>query len=61
MGRRITDEVLDAFAVVAPPDQVAERLLARYGDIFTRTGFYAPFPAPEGFWEPIMRQVQAAG
>jgi probable F420-dependent oxidoreductase len=58
MGRRITDEVLDEFAIVAAPDQVADRLLARYGDIFTRTGFYAPFPTPEGFWEPSMRQIQ---
>jgi probable F420-dependent oxidoreductase len=59
MGRRISDEVLDAFAVLAPPDQVAERVLARYGDIFTRTGFYAPYPTPDGFWEPIARRVQA--
>ena len=61
MGRRITDEVLDAFAIVAPPNQVAARLLARYGDIFTRTGFYSPHPLPEGFWEPIIRDLQATG
>jgi probable F420-dependent oxidoreductase len=59
MGRRIDDDVLGEFAVVAPPDQVAERLMARYGDVFTRLGFYAPYPTPDGFWEPIMRQVQA--
>jgi probable F420-dependent oxidoreductase len=59
MGRRIDDDMLDAFAVVASPDTVAERLLARYGDVFTRLGFYAPYPLPDGFWEPIMRQVQA--
>jgi probable F420-dependent oxidoreductase len=59
MGRRITDEMLNEFAIVAPPDQVAGQLLAKYGDIFTRTGFYAPFPVPHGFWEPIMRELQA--
>lgn len=60
MGRRITDDMLDAFAVVAPPSDVARQLLARYGDIFTRTGFYAPYPAPDGFWDPIMQQVQGS-
>ena len=59
MGRRVTDDVLDAFAVVAAPSDVPRQLLARYGDIFTRTGFYAPYPAPDGLWDPIMRQVQA--
>jgi probable F420-dependent oxidoreductase len=59
MGRRIDDDVLRAFAVVAPPDKVAAELLGRYGDVFTRLGFYAPYPMPEGFWEPIRRQVQA--
>jgi len=59
MGRRITDEMLHEFAIVAPPDKVAEQLVAKYGDVFTRTGFYAPYPMPEGFWEPIMRELQA--
>jgi probable F420-dependent oxidoreductase len=60
MGRRITDEMLHEFAIVAPPGQVAERLLARYGDVFTRAGFYAPYPVPDGFWEPIMQELKAA-
>ncbi len=58
MGRRIDDDVLDAFAIVAPPEQVAATMLARYGDIFTRVGFYAPYALPDGFWAPIMREVQ---
>jgi probable F420-dependent oxidoreductase len=60
MGRRITDEMLHEFAIVAPPDLVAERLLAVYGDVFTRTGFYAPYRVPDGFWEPIMQKLKAA-
>jgi probable F420-dependent oxidoreductase len=61
MGRRISDEVLDAFAVVAPPDQVAAGVLSRYGDLFTRCGLYAPYPLPDEFWRPIVRELQAAG
>jgi hypothetical protein len=60
MGRLITDEMVNEIAIVAPPDQVASRLLALYGDIFTRTGFYAPYAVPDGFWDPIRAELQAA-
>jgi probable F420-dependent oxidoreductase len=60
MGRRVTDEMLHEFAIVAPPRRVAEQILAKYGDVFTRTGCYAPYPVPEGFWQPIIREVRAA-
>ncbi len=60
MGRRITDEMLHEFAIIAPPEQVADRLLAQYGDVFTRTGFYAPYATSEGLWEPIIEKLKAA-
>jgi len=59
MSCRITDEQLQEFAIVASPEQVAAKLLTKYGDVFTRTGFYAPYPVPEGFWHPIMCEVCA--
>jgi probable F420-dependent oxidoreductase len=60
MGRLITDEMVNEIAIVAPPDEVADRLLATYGDVFTRTGFYAPYAVPDGFWDPIKAKLQAA-
>lgn len=60
MGRLITDEMVNEIAIVAPPGQVAERLLATYGDVFTRTGFYAPYAVPDGFWDPIRAELQSA-
>jgi probable F420-dependent oxidoreductase len=60
MARRIDDEVLDAFAVVAAPDKIARGVLDRYGDVFTRLGLYAPYPVPDGFWDPVRREIQAA-
>ncbi len=36
MGLLITDEMLDAFAVVGEPDGIAEGVLARYGDVVDR-------------------------
>src|ERR1700759_3765801 len=43
MGRLITDDVLDAFAVRAEPDDVAPELLKRYGDLVDRVSLYAPY------------------
>ena len=37
MGSLITDDMLDAFGIVGPPEEIAGRLLARYGDIVDRT------------------------
>jgi len=36
MGDRITDEILEEFAVVAEPDKVAGKLKARFGDVVGR-------------------------
>ncbi len=45
MGNLITDDMLDAFGIVGPPEEVAGRLLARYGDIVDRTSAaYANLP-----------------
>ena len=45
MGSLITDDMLDAFGIVGPPEEIAGRLLARYGDIVDRTSAaYANLP-----------------
>ena len=36
MGTLVTDEILDAFAIVAPPKDVPDRLLKRYGGLIDR-------------------------
>ena len=36
MGERISDEMLDAFAVVADPNDVGKAVTARYGDVVDR-------------------------
>ena len=48
MGELVTDEILAAFAVVAEPDQVADQIIARYGDIVDRTSAaYGGIPAEQ--------------
>jgi probable F420-dependent oxidoreductase len=46
MGQLVSDEVLNAFAVAGDPAQVADQLLARFGDIVNRISIYTPY-APE--------------
>lgn len=42
MGTLITDDILDAFAIVAEPDDVVPAFLARYGDFVDRTVMSVP-------------------
>lgn len=42
MGTLITDEILDAFAVVAPPDKVARGIIDRIGEVVDRVSLYTP-------------------
>ena len=43
MADLVSDEVVDAFAVVGPPGDVPGELVKRYGDMVTRMSFYAPY------------------
>jgi len=43
MGELITDDVLDAFAVVGPPEDVPKLVLGRVGDVVDRFSFYTPY------------------
>jgi probable F420-dependent oxidoreductase len=43
MGGLITDEMLDTFAIVAPSDDLAGRILDRWGGVADRVTFYTPY------------------
>lgn len=43
MGELLPDELVDAFAVVAPPDKVPAAIAERYGGMVTRVSLYAPY------------------
>ncbi len=47
MGARVTDEVLEAFAVVAPPSQLARRTAERCAGLVDRLAFTAPTSDPD--------------
>lgn len=44
MGELVDDEVLAAFAVVAPPERVADAVLERWGGLVDRFSFYGALP-----------------
>ncbi len=54
MGELITDEILETFAVVAPPEEIPKRLLERYGDLVDRLSFYAPYRSDPDRWKSIL-------
>jgi len=57
MGREITDEMLEVFAVTAPYDKIGPAVLAKYGGILDRVAFYMPYNpgADDDRWRRIVR------
>jgi hypothetical protein len=62
----VTDEMLEHFAVVAPWDDLADALLARYGEMASRLVMYlaeasiAEEPKLLGRWGEVAHAVRAA-
>jgi probable F420-dependent oxidoreductase len=59
MGKLIDDEVLDAFAVVGEPEQIASELTHRFGDVVQRVSFYAPYKSDAERWKAVFRDLKA--
>jgi probable F420-dependent oxidoreductase len=57
MGELITDDILETFAVVGEPEQLASGLEERYGDIVSRISFYAPYASDPERWRAVMDQL----
>jgi probable F420-dependent oxidoreductase len=59
MGALIDDEVLNTFAVVGEPEQIAPELHRRYGDVIQRVSFYAPYESDRSRWEQVIADLRA--
>lgn len=61
MPSLITDEMVETFAIVAPPDKVGEAALVRYSGLADRVMFYIPYyPGQfEALWEPTLAAFAA--
>ena len=59
MGTNISDEVLEQFAVIAPRKDLAAAITQRFEGILDRFSFYVPYEVPNGFWDPVVRDLRA--
>ena len=59
MGNLINDEILNTFAVVGAPEQVAPELKRRYDDVIQRISFYAPYKSNPERWSQVISDLQA--
>lgn len=57
MPRLISDEMIETFAVVAPPEEVGRAVLARYRGLVDRVMLYYPYVPGEfdELWAPTLR------
>jgi probable F420-dependent oxidoreductase len=60
MGNLIDDEILNTFAVVGEPEQVAPELHTRYGDVISRISFYAPYKSDPTRWSKVLDALKSA-
>src|ERR1039457_1432286 len=58
MGERITDEMLDAFAIVSPIEEVPDRVGERFGDLVDRFSFYAPYRLEADRWPALVARFK---
>ena len=58
MGDLIDDEMLDAFAVVAKPDEVGAAVTKRYDGLLDRFSFYAPYEHDSSLFDGIVRSLK---
>ena len=54
MGELIDDDILNAFAVVAPLDRVAAEVQKRFDGLVDRFSFYAPYKADPEMWKGVL-------
>jgi probable F420-dependent oxidoreductase len=59
MGTLIDDDVLDAFAVVGPPDEIPALVLERVGDLVDRVSFYTPYSSDPALADRLATALRA--
>jgi probable F420-dependent oxidoreductase len=60
MGERVSDEVLDTFAIVGAPEHVTVELRRRYSDVVDRLSFTARFDADPDRWRAVVADLRGA-
>ena len=58
LGEHIDDDFLEAFTTRGAPEEIAGKLLAKYGQHADRLAIYAPYAAPDGMWKKIVEGLK---
>ena len=59
MGTLIDDEILNTFAVVAAPEEIAPELGRRYSDVISRISFYTPLRGDPDRRQAVIAAIKA--
>lgn len=59
MGNLVDDEILNTFAVVGEPEQIAPELHSRYGDVIQRISLYTPYASDPERWRGVIAGIKA--
>lgn len=59
MSTLITDDVLDAFAVVGEPDTIGAQVASRFGGTADRMSFFVPSRGTPEDWRSVLQSVKA--
>jgi hypothetical protein len=54
MGDLIDDDLVDMFTVRGTPEEIAPRVLARYGGLVDRISFNAPYRSDPARWRVVL-------
>ena len=60
MGEMIDEDMLEAFAIVAEPKDIAAGILARFGGTIDRISFYAPYNIDSDIWNETVAALRSA-
>lgn len=60
MGNVIDDSMLNTFAVVAEPEQLAASIKQRWAGLCDRISFYAPYKSDPERWQKVLADLKAA-
>ena len=58
LGAYIDEDFLNAFTTRGRPEEIAAKLLEKYGAYAQRLAIYAPFAAPDAMWRDIIAELK---
>ena len=60
MGEKISDDMLEAFAVVGTPAECGGELARRWGELLDRATLYTPYAGGEGLKAELIGALRGA-